>query len=161
MDAQKDLFRGDSKIRYTFTKETAVGLRKYIVQANTLDTFHCNGLDIAFKVPNGFSKNYSIENFNVVDFEFKQCTNYSNKEAKIRALKAEIIENDDFVRFMNVKNEDFVLRESKNILGDAYYKSTFIFSHNQDVYAIHLGSFLEQNVRILGNSLQDFILVTP
>ncbi|NNF32513.1 MAG: hypothetical protein HKN68_00280 [Saprospiraceae bacterium] len=150
-----------SKLRFIYTKEIAVGLRKYMIKPEVLDTFQADDLEIALMVPRDFEELYELEGWTVATFSFYKCSWCSSVDATIQSIKEDLTTGEKLVRFLDAPKDGFVTFEGKNhITGDIYYESSYIFKHKDEVYKINISSFLEENVLILNQSVADMKVIS-
>ncbi len=152
-------FRGDVKIRFTHTKETAIEWRKFLIQPMESDTFYSNAIGIVINAPKRelyFGNTYSIEHFPVLSFKLRHCTNCINKEEKIESVKKELMQDQMFVRFLETKDPDCILYESQSkATNRAEYNMMNVFSHNGEIYFIETSSILSENLNIILESINN------
>lgn len=150
-------FAGVVKLKYTYTRNIAKGLKKYLFTTNAVETLTKKDLKVQLNVPEGFSGDlsYSMDGYTVMTFQLARCSWCSPLEKTLEGAKEDISSNGYFVRFLESDSDDFFLYEHKSITGDTWYKVKHIFSHNGEIYYFEIGSFLLENVHTMITSLKN------
>jgi hypothetical protein len=153
-----------SKIQFTYTKELASGLRKYLIKADVLDTLYTRkrDLSIALMVPEGFGDLlYDQAGRTVASFIFTSCKTCANpEEERVNFIKETAKNKDQFIWFIDNPEEGFFMYQRKaNMTNSDHYELNNVFSYKGKVYEITVTSFLEENVDVLRKSIENMTIV--